>query len=175
VQRTDADAVASEDQPLPRQIDQREGELAAEMREELVTEVLPEMHDQLGVAVAPERVPAVLERRLQFGVVEQLAVEDRHDRAGLVVNGLLSVDQADDAQAAAGKADALFEEEAFLIGPAMAKAAGHAQEAVRRDGTQAPKVDNACDTAHGPPILAPLTRACGINVVSENGCGRRVA
>ena len=93
MQRTDADAVARQEHDALGEVEQHEGELPLELREEVLAVLLVEMHDQLAVAAAAEDMAAGLKLGLALGVVEQLAVADHRDGAVLVEDGLLTVTQ----------------------------------------------------------------------------------
>src|SRR5262249_46627997 len=80
-QRTNAPAVASDQQPLLFLIPEREGELAAQPFEHLFAMLLPEMRKQLGVGVGAKDVPLGFEFFALLGIIEQLAVEYDMDGA----------------------------------------------------------------------------------------------
>ena len=94
--------------------------------------LLVEVHDQLGVGVGAEDVAPGLQRGLALRVVEQLAVEDDGDGAVLVEDRLAAVAEANDGEPAVGEAEALADQEAVVIGPAVPERAGHVP-AARRD------------------------------------------
>ena len=54
VERADADAIAREEHDPLGEIEQREGELALQMREQILAVLLVEMHDQLAIAAGAE-------------------------------------------------------------------------------------------------------------------------
>ena len=75
------------------EVEQHEGELTLEMREQILAVLLVEMHDQLAVAAAAEDVAARLKLGLALGVIEQLAIADHGDGAVFVEDRLLAVTQ----------------------------------------------------------------------------------
>ena len=93
-------------------------------------------------------MPLRFELGLHFGIVEELAVEDGDDGAVFVVDRLLAVREADDAEPAIGEPDAGLFEIAVLIGPAMDDGVGHARQGAGRNGAGAGEIDDACDAAH---------------------------
>ena len=99
MERADAETVAGQQQPLAARIPQRDRELAAQARERRLGVLLIEVRNDLGIAVRAEGVPTGLEGRPLFRVVEQFAVVDDTDAAVFVMDRLLTISQADDAQA----------------------------------------------------------------------------
>ena len=148
MQRTDADAVAREEHDPLGDVEQHEGELTLEMREQILAVLLVEMHDQLAVAAAAEDVAARLKLGLALRVVEELAVADHGDGAVFVEDRLLAVTQADDAEPLLDGADAWREEGAGLVGPAMGQRRAHARDLrpIRLPPTL--EVDHTCQPAH---------------------------
>ena len=68
-------------------------------------------------------MPARLQLRPLFEVIEQLAVEDHEDVPVLVGHRLLAVRQADDAEPARGQRDSRSDEETLFIRAAMHRCA----------------------------------------------------
>ena len=148
MQRADADAVAREQHDALGEVEQHEGELALEMREQILAVLLVEMHDQLAVAAAAEDVAARLQLGLALGIVEQLAVADHGDGAVLVEDWLLAVTKPDNAEPLLDGADARCEQGAGLVGPAMGERRAHARDLrpIRLPPTL--EVDHTCQPAH---------------------------
>ena len=134
------------------EVEQHEGELPLEMREQILAVLLVEMHDQLAVAAAAEDVAARLKLGLALGVVEQLAVADHGDGAVLVEDWLLAVTKPDDAEPLLDGADARREEGAGLVGTAMGERRAHARDLrpIRLPPTL--EVDHTCQAAHDPSL-----------------------
>ena len=82
-----------------------DGELSVEILQTVGAVILIEMQDSLGVAVRREAVPASLQLRAQFDVVEDFAIEDDPQRPVLIPDRLLAAAEIDDAQARASQAD----------------------------------------------------------------------
>ena len=152
MQRTDADAVAREQHDALGEVEQHEGELPLELREQILAVLLVEMHDQLAVAAAAEDMAARLQLGLALRVVEQLAVADHGDGAVLVEDWLLAVTKPDDAEPLLDGADARCEQGAGLVRPAMGERRAHARDLrpIRLPSTL--EVDHTCQTAHEPSL-----------------------
>ncbi len=172
VQRANADAVAGEEDRALREVDQRQRELAFELREHAFAVLLVEVHDQLGVGVGAEDVALRLQLGLALGVVEQLAVEDDRDRAILVEDRLAAVAEADDGQAAIGKAEALADQEAVVIGSAVPKRLCHGLQDGGIGLAPAGEVDNSCNAAHEPSYArasySHFNRKIGVIAATRN-------
>src|SRR4051812_44917976 len=91
------------------------------------------------------------ESGLDFGVVEELAVEDDDDGAVLVGDGLPAVREADDAEPSIRQADAGRFEEAVLVRPAVNDGTGHAGEQSRGNRALPRQIDDARDATHALP------------------------
>src|SRR5262249_8664736 len=98
VERADAHAIARPDHGALGAIEQREGKLALQMREQIRAVLLVEMHDQLAIAAGAELMTSRLKLGLALRIVEQLAVAQHGDGAVLVEDRLLAVAQPDDAK-----------------------------------------------------------------------------
>jgi hypothetical protein len=106
------------------------------------------MDDQLGVAMAAERVSPLLQPPPQFEVIEQFPIDDRSHGTGFVENRLLTVGNPYDAQTAACETYAAPHEKPLLVRATMDKAARHADEGLRIHGLLLPKVNDTRDPAH---------------------------
>ena len=96
VERADAEAIAGQQQLLLAFVPQRDGELAAQLLEDAFAVIFIKMRDQFGVAMGAEVVPLRFELGLDFGIIEQFAVEDDGDGAVFIGDRLLAVREADD-------------------------------------------------------------------------------
>ncbi len=150
VQRADADAVAGEEDRALREVDQRQRELALQLREHALAVLLVEVHDQLGVGVGAEDVALGLQLGLALGIIEELAVVDHGDRAILVEDRLAAVAKPDDREPARGKAEARADQKAVVVRPAVPQRPGHALQDDRVGLAPAGKVDNSRNAAHEP-------------------------
>ena len=74
MERADADAIACQDHHPLGEIEQREGKLALQMREQILAVLLIEMHDQLAIAAGAELMTPRLKLGLALRIVEQLPV-----------------------------------------------------------------------------------------------------
>ncbi len=147
-QRTDAEAVACQDESATTLVPDGEGELTPQMLEQLVLVFFPEMRDQLRVAVGGEAMPSRFQSRLELGIVEQLAVEDDDDAAVLVGDRLAAVRQADDAEAAIGETEPVGLEVSVVVGAAVNHGVRHATQAAERNGPVATEIDDTGDATH---------------------------
>ena len=164
VERTDAEAVAAEDDAPPLLVPQGDGELAAEVVEHPFLVVFPAVRDDFGVAVGGEAMAAAFQRRLLFRVVEQLAVEDDGDGAVFVEDGLPAVGQADDAEAARGEGQAGPFQVAVLVRPAVDDGVGHRPDRPRGDRPPlSGKVKDSRDAAHQIVLCKFTWRAGGVS------------
>src|SRR3546814_7988175 len=106
-----------------------------------------DLHD-LGIAAGEEPVAAFLERRLQFLVIVDDAVEDeRQPEFGIDHRLTRPVRQVDDAQAAVAERDAVLEKKAFSVRAAAGLPAVHRRHC-RRGGRAVSEPDFTGDTAH---------------------------
>ena len=99
-ERTNADAIAGQDQAILPGIPETEGELALEMLEHPFLILFPHVRNEFGVGMRPEDVAFGFQFLALFGVIEKLAIENDPDRAIFIADGLLAVGQTDDAEAA---------------------------------------------------------------------------
>jgi hypothetical protein len=86
-------------------------------------------------------------------VIEQFPIEDHADASILIEDGLSSVLQTDDAEAAGTEGQAGFFEISILVGAAMEDRIRHRTHHPRWDGTPPRQVDYPRDTAH--PVSPP--------------------
>src|SRR4028119_519739 len=88
VQRVNTKRVARQQEPAPPNVIEGEGKLAVQPAQKLLPVLLVEMEDDLHVAARAEDVPLPRKLAPQVGLVEDLAVADQRQRAGLVVERL---------------------------------------------------------------------------------------
>src|SRR4029079_44867 len=119
MQRADTDTVARKQHDALGEVEQHEGELPLELREEILAVLIVEMHDQLAVAAAAEDMAARLKLGLALGVIEQLAVADHGNGTVLVEDWLLAITKPDDAEPLLDGADAWWAQGAGLVGAPM--------------------------------------------------------
>ena len=148
VQGLDAQPVAREHQPPPLRIPQRQAEHAAQMRNEIETVLLVQMHDHLDVRCRRKAVPCGDEPLAQLDMVVDLAVADDADRAVLVRDRLVAGLKVDDAQAAETEPYARRGEEALAVRAAMPQRVGHALERFRADRPLRIRPGDAANAAH---------------------------
>ena len=148
VQRADAHAIAREQHEASREVDEHESELALEMLEQGLAMLFVEVHDHLRVGVALEDVALGSELGLQLGIIEQLAIGDNADAAGLVEDRLLTVGDADDGEPAVAHGDARSHQVADTVRPTMLERGRHTahQSPVGFTGTF--EIENARYAAH---------------------------
>src|SRR5207245_6553326 len=84
VKRTDAEAVARQEQPLPPLVVERNGKLAAHAQKGVFLMIFPKMRDDFRIAVRGETVPAAFQVGALLDVIKQFAVVDDKDAAVLV-------------------------------------------------------------------------------------------
>src|SRR5205085_9316702 len=115
VERFDAETIARDQQPLLPPIPQRECEHPAQMKYEIRTKILIQVHDHLGIAPGGQLVAARQQLLLKRREVVNLAIE--HDRYGAVLVGdrLPAVVNIDDAQPSHAHTDVRPNEETFVV------------------------------------------------------------
>jgi hypothetical protein len=132
VEGGDAEAISGEGDLVARLVKESDGELAAELAEDVLATFLPEVGDEFGVAMGDEVVAALEEFGALLAIVEEFAIEDDGDGAVFVCDGLLAIGEVDDAETAGGEGEAGAMEEAFFVGAAMNEGASHAfDDAIR--------------------------------------------
>ncbi len=148
VQRTDPKPVAPEHQFPPALVPQRDGKLPAQLFEHRRLMLLPEVRDDLGIAMFDQPVAARLQLRPFFEVIEKLAVEDHRDASVLVRHRLLAIGEAHDAQPPGAERHAGPVEKTLFIRAAMQQRVGHFLHRAFGDGAAAGEIDDACNAAH---------------------------
>ena len=132
VEGGDAEAISGEGDLVARLVKESDGELAAELAEDVLATFLPEVGDEFGVAMGDEVVAALEEFGALLAIVEEFAIEDDGDGAVFVCDGLLAIGEVDDAETAGGEGEAGAMEEAFFVEAAMNEGASHAfDDAIR--------------------------------------------
>src|SRR6266566_6846470 len=86
------------------------------------------MHDDFRIGVRGKHVATSLEAGAMLRVVIDLSIEDDLDRAVRVGHGLVSRSEIDDAEAAVRKTDPAFDEDAYIVRPAVLQDVSHPQE-----------------------------------------------
>src|SRR5581483_1214527 len=160
MQRANPRAIAPEQHEAPAEVDEHEGELASQMLEQRLAMLLIEMDDQLGVRIGPEHMAFGHELGLALGIIEQLAVGDHADIAGLVEDGLLAIGDADDGESAIAHADAGRHEIAHPVRPAMPERRRHPADQGPVGFTRPFEIENARYPAHMSSMetMSPLRR-----------------
>ena len=150
VDRLDPEAIAGYHAALPRLIPDRDAEHPAQLLCEHRPVLLVEVRQDLGVAAAREAVPAAPQVLTDRGVVVELAVLDRPDRAVLVREGLVPALDVDDAEAACTDRRARRDVRAAVVRATVRHRVGHAvEDVVRHDAPWlAPKLNNPANPAH---------------------------
>ena len=147
-QRLDPERVASEHEPPPARIPQREGEHPAQVLDERRPALLVEMHEHLDVGAGAEAVATALEPPPQRAVVVELAVGDHVDRAVLVRDRLPAADRVDEREPADREAGVRVEVVAGAVGPAVRERRAHHGEFLSGRRRAAGKREQARDPAH---------------------------
>src|SRR5262249_32198045 len=80
-ERTDAETISAEHDAAVLLVEQSKRKLAAKMLEHSFAVVLPQVRNQLGVAVRGKTMSLGLQQFFLLGIIEQLAVIDASDRA----------------------------------------------------------------------------------------------
>ena len=124
--------------------------------------ILPQMRDNLGVAMRGKTMTSPFEHLAGFGIIEEFAVEDDLDGMIFVANRLLAVRQADDAEPAIGQAEPGFFEITVVVGTAMDNGVGHALEQVVRHRPSARQIHHTDDTAHAKFLKKSFCRRAGL-------------
>jgi hypothetical protein len=151
VQRLDAEAVASEDEPPARGIPDREGEHPLEALDACRALLLVEVDDRLGVGVGPVAMALRLELRPERRVVVDLAVVGDPDAVVLARHRLVAGRrEVDDRQAPVREGDAVRAERdlARIVGAAVADCLRHPPDRARVGGEPVREAQGARDAAH---------------------------
>lgn len=85
---------------MARDIVQGHGELAAHSLEHAFVAFLPEVRDDLGVAVGVQNMASRNELGALLGEIEELAIEDGVGALVFIAHGLLTIGEADNAETA---------------------------------------------------------------------------
>ena len=173
VQRLDAEVIACGEQRLRAGIPQREGEHAAQARDQPFAPCMPTRYESLGIARGAKGPSAARELVAQLAEVVDLAVEDHGDLAVGTRHRLRAAGDVDDGQAAVSQVRPAGIEEAVGIGPAMRERARHRRQHFRRKHRIA---DVSRDAAHGDSFRRKLRREvyqssssfCGLSRPSYN-------
>src|SRR5690606_1103943 len=105
-ERQDSRTVTHQQQALAISVPERERELAVQLLDEAIAELLVQMDDDLGIGARIEAVPLGFERAAQLDVIEDFAVVDDPDRLVLVVDRLRAAFEIDDAEPGVAEANA---------------------------------------------------------------------
>ena len=111
---------------------------------------LVEVRQDLGVAAARERVPSRSKLAPELGVVVELAVLDRDDRAVLVQDRLVATLDVDDREPTHAERDPGRHEGPAVVGAAVSHDVGHdVQRFLREELARLPSdLNDAADSAH---------------------------
>jgi hypothetical protein len=88
--------------------------------------LLPEVGDDLRVAVGDEVMSAPRQLDASLDVIEQLAVENDKNAPVFIGDGLLAIGKADDAESSGGQGKTGAMKEALFVRTAMHESVGHA-------------------------------------------------
>ena len=162
VERLDAEPVARDHEAPLAPVPDRHPELAANALRERQADLLVEVRQDLGVAVAREAVAAE-ELAADVLVVVELAVLDGPDGGVLVADRLVAAFHVDDAEPPDAERDSGLEVRAAVVRPAVRHGIGHPIEHVRLDHEArfAPDLNDSTDPAHDPqPTVVSATSGC---------------
>ena len=128
VERLDAEGVPGAEKLARGGVVQGEGEHAAQAVEHCLAPLLEPVEHHFRIALGREGVACGDQLPAQFPVVVDLAVEDEHERAILVVEGLVRPGEIDDGQTPETQGGPAVFEIPFRIGPAMGDGIGHGDD-----------------------------------------------
>src|SRR5215467_8673570 len=148
VQGADADAIARQQHLALFDIDQHEGKLALQVLKHVLTVILVEMNDDLGIGAGAKHVSLCFELRLLLGIIEELAIADHADLACLVEDRLTTIGDADNSKAAIAHADARRKHESIIVRATMTQSRRHVPDHDIVWLPAAPEIDDACYSAH---------------------------
>ncbi len=154
-QRTDAEAVAGQEQRALPVVPQREGELAVEAVQTGGTPLQPRVEDDFGIAVRAEDAAAGFEFVTQLEIIEDLAVERQVAVAADIGHRLMALGQVDDAQASVPQEQRVVAPGAERVGPAVPQHADHAPRRRLGQVERAGQRQRSTDATHACPPFAP--------------------
>ncbi len=163
VQRTDAEAVAREQEPPPPRVPEGEGELPLEALHAGVAEGLVGRDQHLRVGARPEPLPARLELGAELRVVVDLPVVRDPHVAGRAGEGLPPAGDVEDREPRVREPDVGVAVGAELVGAAVADGADHPAELLERGRWPVREVEDPGDAAHqtalpGAPASISISR-----------------
>ncbi len=153
VERLDAEGVPRAEKLARGGVVQSEGEHAAQTVEHPFAPLLEPVEHHFRIALGREGVARSDQLPAQFPVVVDLAVEDEHERAILVVEGLVRPGEIDDGQAPEAQGGAAVVEIPFRIGPAVGDGIGHSDDGGAVVVSLVVLVDKADKAAHKGSFL----------------------
>src|SRR5947209_4285035 len=124
-QRLLSEPIARRQQRAWSPVPNRQREYPAQMVDTACYVIFVEVDDRLGVGLRLEPVSPRAEIISELHVVVDLPVEDDHDRAVLVVDRLIAVDEVDHRQALYSEADALGRMDAAGVGTSVLERLAH--------------------------------------------------
>ncbi len=134
IKRSYAQPVSRQEQLLFTGVPNGDRELAIEVVQAVRAVILVQVQDDFRVAVGGEAMPAPLQFRAQFDVVEHLAVEDDPQAAVFIADRLVAAGEVDDAQAGVAKPHVRIAVHAESVRAAVPNHAQHAQQYGRLNG-----------------------------------------
>src|SRR5690606_5186579 len=143
----DPSAVSDEHEALAATIPECKRKLTVQLLQEAVTELLVEMHDDLGVRARIKPMPTRLEHPAKLHVIEDLAVVSDPNVLGFVMDRLSATAQIDDAQTSMSETDSLLDMKAGAIRTAVLERRDHAPQYLEI-GRRARCMIQACNSTH---------------------------
>jgi hypothetical protein len=125
VQRRDAESIPSKRELVTMHVIQRHRELTAHALKHSLMTFLPQMRNDLRVAVRVQMMPASDEFRPLLGKIKELAVEDREGTLILIAHRLLAIRQTDDAQPPRSQRHTWTMQETLLVWSSMSQRPRH--------------------------------------------------
>src|SRR5437773_10979475 len=148
VQRLDPVPIPGKEEPLPRAIPDRKGEVSVEAIEAGFAPLLIRVDNDLRVRPGAKVVPGPFQFSAQLLKVVQLTVVDEDDRTDLIAHRLVSGrGEVDDSEAAVPQTNRTFHVVIFVIQSTMAQNVDHALEQAGRNRLAVQMID-ADNTAH---------------------------
>ena len=133
---------------LAAAVPQGERELPAQVLEHPLLILLPQMRDDLRVAVRDKAVAESFEPGTHVGVIEEFPVEDDRDGTVFIADGLLAVRETNDAEAPRRQRQRRQFQEALLVRTAMHDGVRHGADRALRNRPAPLQIDKSRNPAH---------------------------
>jgi hypothetical protein len=145
---SDARSIPGKQQSVMMTVPKGNGELSVEVVDEILSVLLIEMNDNLGVGMGIEAVSLPLQFGAQFQIVENFTIEDDLDAFVFVVYRLIASCQIDNAESGMGQAYRTLAIVSVAVRATVMNRMYHALEFSSGGGNAATEIDDACYATH---------------------------